>query len=63
MDDFPVHGMATARAASITRSTSAWVISLPLYGDDAMTVKPRDVPTGYPAYTDEISQPAINSAS
>ena len=56
-------GIATARAASITRSTSLFMISCPLIATIPRLFNPVIWPPAIPAYTDEISQPAISSAS
>ena len=56
-------GIATARAASITRSTSLSVISDPLTATIPRLLKPVIWPPAIPAYTDEISHPDISSAS
>ncbi len=56
-------GMATARAASITLSTSFSVISEPLMATIPRLLKPVIWPPAIPAHTEEISHPAINSAS
>src|SRR3989338_3790361 len=56
-------GMATALAASITRSTSLWVTSLFFTATMPWLLKPLMCPPAIPVKTELISHPAISSAS
>ena len=56
-------GMATALAASMTRSTSFWVTSPPLTAMTPWELKPMMWLPAIPAYTERIWHPAMSSAS
>ena len=63
MNNLTVYGIATALAASITRSTSVSLTSDSLTATMPWLFIPLMWPPAMPAYTELISQPAINSAS